>query len=1256
LQRSIVISVYDKSSQIRPFREDSSMAMASIPSVPTLKTLRSYLVAALLFFVTLAIGPPAGSAQETEPADRTVREPIPETTIEEAVSLHEEIIQRGAAEWMRGERIGKNSTKRAEWYYFQRRFPFAEIPAGARQEAMRQVEQMQRHLDDARALQKGASIQARTPWEPIGPENVGGRIRAMAVHPTTGSTIYIGAAAGGVWKSTNSGTSWRSGFDKLSALTIGALAIDPSNPQTVYAGTGELRPAVDVTFLSDGIFKSIDGGETWRNIGLKSVGAINKIEVHRNNPQIVYAATGRTNSSPNTMGTQAGANSGSGFYRTIDGGTNWTKTRDGSFYDMAVNPENSNEIFLVTGSGVLHSTDAGLTFSNSSTGMTISGGIRLSIAIAPSEPTRLYVLVARRQSGVTNNLADVYMTTNSGANWTLQKALGESLFAAQGDYNNCIAVSPSDASTLLVGGIDIYRSSDAGVNWRNVTNVYAVRNSALSHADQQIIVFDPSNPTTVYNGNDGGAYFSVDEGNTWARLSTALPITQFYTVEVDPTRQYRVFGGTQDNNTQGMFGVSAVTKSWTKLLDGDGFHVVIDKNDPNVLYAESQYGNMNRINVTSGAGQVRDIDGGISTAGYWSTPIAQSPVDGKLYSGRVKLWVASNPRANPVLWDSLTPGNNNYMSAVATSPSDAGKIIIGEIDGGIYYTTDAGETWARSTGTPTRFVTDLIYDPVDPKRVYATFSGFSTGHVYRSDDNGATFVDISANIPNIPVNAIEIDPDNPTHLFAGTDVGMFLSLDGGALWLPFNEAFPLTSVMALKIHKSTRTLFAATHGRSMWKITLDNPQPDPMLIAPMTGSTLFTPDTLDIRWAGLDGPVRIEISYDGGVTWVEIATDVTGTFFGYPVGLVRTSAAVVRVTEISTGRSVMSGLFSLSPETNGQKIGLRGFIAEAIEVRGTELWATTRTSDSLFRMRTPTLLGRSGVKMTGIPGKVRDLAYDSSTDLFYVLVAPASGAGARLFRMDTLGVATAEIPLSGLAAEALIGVAVVPDGVALIEPGATGRIFVIDPSSGAVRSTSQPLAGTSDQIRSGLVWDGLTFVQGVVTARDTNQYPSELQRIRDVDPPVIAERTPVILSGGERLYFYGLAVEQNKPVIEDRIYFATDTAGNFYRFTYRDIFSSQISSVPHFNPAPVGVTIGELSPNPTRLGSSLGFSMKRAGAVTIDLYNAAGEQVRRLAEGTFQAGDNRVSVDVSGLPSGVYNVSIVTPNGERAVRSLVVVR
>ena len=1232
------------------------MAMASILSFPACSTLRSKLQTALFLLTFLVIGISGASAQEVETTPRTTAEPMSASRIDETVSLHQQIIQRGAEEWLRGERIGKNSVKRTEWFFFQRRFPYDEVPAGARQEAVRKVEQMQRRLDDARAMRKGASVQARTPWEPIGPENVGGRIRAMAIHPTNGSTIYIGAAAGGVWKTTNTGTTWTTGFDKLSALTVGAIAIDPSNPQTIYAGTGELRPAVDVTFLSDGIFKSIDGGETWRNIGLNTVGAINKIEVHRTNPQIIYAATGRSGSVPTTMGNQAGADNGSGFYVSTDGGGTWSRKRDGSFYDMAVNPENSNEIFLVTSSGVVRSTDAGNTFASASTGMSISSGIRLSIAIAPSEPSRLYVLAARRQSGVANNLADVYMTTNSGASWTLRRALGESLFAAQGDYNNCIAVSPVNPDLVLVGGIDIYLSSDAGANWRNTTNVYAVRNAALSHADQHILVFDPSEPTFVYNGNDGGAYFSLDEGNTWARLTTALPITQFYTVEVDPTRQFRVFGGTQDNNTQGMFGVNAVTKSWSKLLDGDGFHVVVDRNDPNILYAESQYGNMNRINVTSGPGQTRGIDGGISTAGYWSTPMAQSPVDGKLYSGRVKLWVTSNPRGNPVVWDSLVPGNNTFMSAVAVSPTDAGKIIIGEIDGGVYYTTNGGTNWAKSTGTPTRFVTDLIYDPVNPNRIYATFSGFSSGHVFRSDDNGATFVDISANLPNIPVNAIEIDPADQNHLFIGADVGMFVSLDGGALWLPFNEGFPLTSVMALKIHKATRTLVAATHGRSMWKITLDNPQPEPALIAPIAGSTLFTPDTLDIRWAGFDGPVKVFISYDGGLTFVEIATDVNGTSFGYPIGLVKTSTAVVRVVEIATGRTVTSGMFSISPETNGQKIGMRGFIAEAIEIRGDQIWATSRTSDSIYRMRTPTMLGRVGLKMTGLPGKVRDLAYDSSRDIFYVLVAPASGDNPRLFRMDTNAVVTGEIPLGSVGAESLIGVAVVPAGVALIEPGASARIFVIDPTSGSVVSTSQPLVGTTDQIRSGLVWDGLSYVQGVVTARDTNQYPSELQRIRNIDPPVIAERTPVILSTAERLYFFGLAFEQNKPVLEDRIYFATDTAGNFYRFTYRDIFSSQISSVPHFNPAPGGVTIGELSPNPTRTLSTLGFSMQRSGSVVIDLYNAAGEQVRRIAEGTFPAGSSRVNIDVAGLASGVYNVSIVTPNGERAVRSLVVVR
>ncbi len=598
---------------------------------------------------------------------------------------------------------------REEWFDFQRRYPYDHIPDGLREEAVRYTRALGDRLEEMAAKGRGTPLSSSS-WENVGPINQGGRTRAIAVDPDDPQVIYVGGADGGVWKTTDAGSTWTPTFDGETALTIGAIAIDPTNTSIVYAGTGEIAPAVDITYRSDGIFKSTDGGGSWTNMGLNSLGTINRIWVRSDNPQVLYVASGRS-FQVNDRDNLPGAATGRGFYRSTDGGESWTKIIDGAFYDMAVNPANEDEVWLVQASQVFRSTDGGLNFSRRDAGISVSAPLRASIGISAADPSTVYVLIAHVNSANLHD-GDLWVSTNSGESWSLRHQFGDKLFSTiqgQGNYDNCIGVDPFNVNTVMCGGIRGYISYDGGNTFNDVTT------PANVHVDQHTIVFDPNVPGLIYLGNDGGVFTTFD-GTNWGTLNEGLAITQFYTVEVDQTRPTRLYGGTQDNNTQGTFGTGSVDPHWQVILGGDGFHAVVDKTDPNVLYCEAQYGSLFRVNVQNGPGAPTKMVNADIEDGYWSTPLAQSPVDNTLYSGRRLLYANSSPRSS-VTWSKMTVGNQTLMSSVACSPFDANKVIVGKMDGRVYFTTDHGATWAQSSGTPGRFCSYLKYDPVDQHRV-----------------------------------------------------------------------------------------------------------------------------------------------------------------------------------------------------------------------------------------------------------------------------------------------------------------------------------------------------------------------------------------------------------------------------------------------------------------------------------------------------------------------------------------------------------
>lgn len=1147
---------------------------------------------------------------------------------------------------------GEDVHGRNFWFEYQRRYPYDVIPAGAQRTALVEMSRVSERLAAA-AEKGGGSLFAANRWTAIGPTNVGGRVRAIALHPTNASTMYIGGASGGVWKTTNGGVSWSTTFDKQSALSIGSIAIDQRNPNTIYAGTGELRVASDIGYLADGVFKSTDAGATWRNIGLNNLSAVSRIVVHKDNSAIVYVTAGRLVTQPR-YSQGAGLGTGNGFYRSSDGGVTWDQIITGEVAEMTVNPQDNNEILISTQNTVQRSRDGGLTFTPVNSGLQNLGrSIRMSMAYDPSNPSRIFLLQAWRNT-TGQHTAHLYRSTDGGSGWTQVRALDNAFFRGQGDYNNCIAIDPNDPSHIVAGGIDLWRSTDAGENWQNVTRTFGrTFRSETSHPDHHIIVFDPNTPARVYVGSDGGVYVSDNSAATIRRLHAELPITQFHTVEVDQTRPFRVFGGTQDNQTQAGLGTAtAYTNAWTTLLGGDGFWVVVDDTNPNIVYAESQFGDVHRINLLNlDADPVGIADNVPSNdGGGWSTPIAISPVDGRFYMGRTRLYRTANPRG-AVTWETLTPGfaTGTKATALTLSPSSASKIVIGNDDGDVRFSNDAGASWTRATGVPRRFATDLAFDPVDPNRVYATFSGFKAGHVFVSNNGGATFTDISANLPDIPANSIEVDPANNTHLFVGTDIGVFVSLDAGTSWFPFNEGLPVVPVADMKIHRSRRVLVVGTHGRSMFDVSIDDIVVPATLIAPVGGEAFATPGAVTVSWVGFNGPVNILLSTRTGEPYTVVASGVGGSTTTIDVPLLRSTTARIRVEAVAGGQSATSGDLTFNATSNIETIGSRGFVAEAIAFRRGQLWVTERGTDTIRRLRSGLLNVVGTVVRSGFDGTIRDLAYDEAGDAFFALVTDDDLSNPRVFRLDTTGARTATLTLPETLTAAS-GIALAPTGLAVATPGENGRVVVVDLNTGAELSSSRYSAVDGDW-RRGLVWNGTTYLQGVVRTDDDLEFPSELQQLVVTDSARLRETMTVVVTSGAPVMFFDLAVDNAQQ--EQAIYYATDTSGTIYRFRGDGFSGIDGGFAPR---SAASARLGRVAPNPLRDAATVTVGLARTETVTLDLVTVAGVRALRLFDGTLAAGSHEHRFDARLVASGVYYLVLATASGERVVTPVVVAR
>ncbi len=716
---------------------------------------------------------------------------------------------------------GNEKMEPSEWMMTQRLFPYMQADPDAYSQALRQLNLMKSSLKKSDELS----------WTFAGPVNIGGRITDIEFNPIDPNIVYCSAATGGVFKSTDMGETWFPVFDGQAFLSIGDIAVDPANPDILYVGTGEANGGHN-NFPGGGMFKSTDAGNSWFSIGLDSAETIGRVIINPSDPNEIFVAAVGSYFSPTHQ---------RGIFKSTDGGTNWGQSLFVSDstggIDIVMDPANPDFLLAAMwervrrpnsshlygpSSGIYRSTDNGDTWQllGPSTGLPDASSTnvgRIGLAISKTNPNISYALY--NDGAVYSGL---FKTTDYGSNWTnadpdMEIANGVSNFSW---YFGQVRINPSDPNKIYVMDVGFMRSSDGGANWNL---------SFQTHVDHHALAFNPSNPDYLINGDDGGIYISTNGGSTWSGPKE-MPNTQFYEIGLDYNNPQKLYGGTQDNNT--IRTQTGNLDDWHGLIGGDGFYVIVDFTDPDIIYAESQNGYLQKS--TDGGLNFDNARTGINQnePTNWSTPVVMDPNNHNvLYYGTDRVYRTTNGANNwiavsPDLTDGIPGTRLGTVTTIDVAPTDSNVIYAGTDDSHVWVTTDYGTTWTDISGSlPYRWVTRLKVDPNNKNNVYVTFSGLKwhdpQPHVFKSNDMGANWTDISSNLPDAPVNAFAIDNNDANKLYLGSDVGAFVSYNGGTSWQPIADGLPVVSVYDMKIHRQENYLAIGTHGRSMYKVDLN---------------------------------------------------------------------------------------------------------------------------------------------------------------------------------------------------------------------------------------------------------------------------------------------------------------------------------------------------------------------------------------------------------------------------------------------------
>ncbi len=682
-------------------------------------------------------------------------------------------------------------------------------------------------FEQAHLLRTAGKSHELGPWTPVGPTNIPGRISDTAFDPANPVIVYAASASGGVYKSYDTGQTWEPIFDEVPVQTIGDVAIDPANPQTVYVGTGEANGGHN-NIPGAGLYKSTDGGSTWTFSGLETTTSIGRVLVDPKDPDRLFVAA---------VGSYFAPGPNRGVYRSLDAGTRWEQVlfiNDSTgVVDLVMRPDSSQILFAAAwqrvrrpngvrlggeSSGIYRSDDGGDSWTRlgPDTGLPSGEFGRIGLALCRDQPDVMYALYLTDV-----NYYGFYRSDDGGRTWE-DADPKHAIKAGTGGfswYMGQVRVSPVNPDVVFAMDVLFMKSEDGGLNWTHMVG---------PHVDYHALAFHPDDPDYLVAGNDGGIAISTDAGETWRGVRD-LANTQFYEIGLHPTDPSQFYGGTQDNGTL----MNNAPGGWRLIWGGDGFYVVVDPVDPSIIYVESELGILYKL---SSSGSTRAMNGiPDAESRNWSTPVVMDPNNRQvLYYGTDRLYRTEDAaeswlRISDVLVQQPALELLGTISTIAVSPSDSNIIYAGTDDGNLWVSSDYGVTWTLVSETlPRRWITRIVVHPTDSHSAYVTYSGLRwrdpQPHIFRTRDLGATWENITANLPDAPVNAFAIDPVNTSYLFAGTDIGAFVSTNGGSSWEVLDDGMPAVSVYDMKIFYdgTSHLLVAGTHGRSMYTLDLSS--------------------------------------------------------------------------------------------------------------------------------------------------------------------------------------------------------------------------------------------------------------------------------------------------------------------------------------------------------------------------------------------------------------------------------------------------
>ncbi len=660
---------------------------------------------------------------------------------------------------------------------------------------------------------------------PIGSDGSTGRISALAADPADAAVLYAGAADGGVWKSTDGGASWRPPSDSMPTTSTGAIALDPTRSGTIYVGTGEANFANHSRY-GLGLLKSVDGGGSWTLLGGPEFAGrcFSRIAVHPVNPQILYAAITPAGGFPERAAARGHplADGAIGVFRSSDGGTTWSQLGGGlpaqAATDLVLNPANPSTLYAAIGrifgspdNGVYRSTDGGATWSRLGGGLPTTNVGRISLAISPSQPSRLYALVTRPADAAGGGASTLgaYRTDDGGSTWTALPV--GSIQSSYGWYLCVVSVHPTNPDTVFMGGLNLVRSTNAGASWSTVTP---------PHVDLHALAWDAAG--RLLAGDDGGVHRSPNLGSSWVSLNQGLGSIQFYAgVSSHPTDHNGMLGGAQDNGSSRRNS----SGSWTAVLGGDGGWTQIDPTNPLRMFAEYQ-GTGNLYRSTNGGASFSFSGSGISGGdrNCFLPPYEIDPSNpSRMLYGTHRIYESLNGGTNwTAVSGDLTTGTG-AIRALAIAPSDPDVVYVATNDGNVAVSFDRGRNFVqRASGMPgwPRVTRELIVHPSDANTVFLAVSAFGADQIRRSTDAGATWQVLDGDLPDVPVNVLALDNrTSPGTIYAGTDQGLYRSWDDGATWHRIPR-FPNVPVIDLRMEPARSRLLVATQGRGAWVVLI----------------------------------------------------------------------------------------------------------------------------------------------------------------------------------------------------------------------------------------------------------------------------------------------------------------------------------------------------------------------------------------------------------------------------------------------------